>query len=192
MESPSPPVLPETVAGGLTPGEIRAVTHERLRLLSWGYFIAGGMGILFSSFFLIYVVIFGAVSMIPASEWGTSSSQQHRHDEPFDDARAPSAQDENREEGIPAASEPQTSAGPPPVWIFRIFAGVMFVFVLIGWTLSGLTIYAGRCIRQRRNRMLILVMAGFNLMSIPFGTLLGICTFLVLQSEPGRREFTLA
>lgn len=192
MEPPSPPVLPETVAGGLTPGEIRAVTHERLRLLSWGYFIAGGMGILFSSFFLIYVVIFGAVSMIPASEWETSSAQQHRHDEPVVDARAPSAQDDNREEGIPVASETQTSAGPPPVWIFRIFAGVMFVFVLIGWTLSGLTIYAGRCIRQRRNRMLILVMAGFNLMSIPFGTLLGICTFLVLQSEPGRREFTLA
>ncbi len=37
MESPSPPMLQETVTDGLTSGEIRAVTHERLRLLSWGY-----------------------------------------------------------------------------------------------------------------------------------------------------------
>lgn len=189
MDPLTPPVLPETTLGGLTPGEIRAVTHERLRLLSWGYFIAGGMGILFSSFFLIYVAIFGAVSMIPASQWESSSSHQHRHDEQLVSDHAPSAQDGNREETPSATSQSQHSSGPPPVWIFRIFAGVMFVVVLIGWAISGLTIYAGRCIRQRRNRLLILVMAGVNVMNIPLGTLLGICTFIVLQSEPGRKEF---
>jgi hypothetical protein len=192
MDSPQPPVLPETVVGGLTPGEIRAVTHERLRLLSWGYFITGGMGILISSFLLIYVVLLGALSMIPASEWESSSSHRSQQGEHLSDDRDPSVQDEGHAEESPSTSQNRPSSGPPSVWIFRIFAGMMLVFVLIGWTISGLTIYAGRCIRQRRNRMLILVMAGFNLMSVPFGTLLGICTFLVLQSDPGRREFELA
>lgn len=149
------------------------------------------MGILFSSFFLIYVVILGAVSMVPASEWESSSSHRPHQGEHAGGDRDLSVQDESHAEGPPSTSQTRRSSGPPPVWIFRMLAGVMFVIVLIGWTISGLTIYAGRCIRQRRNRMLILVMAGFNLMSIPFGTLLGICTFLVLQSDPGRREFGL-
>lgn len=191
MDSPQPPVLPETVIGGLTPGEIRAVTHERLRLLSWGYFIAGGMGILISSFLLIYVVLLGALSMIPASEWESSSSRPHQQVDHVIGNNPPS-EEENSGDRFPSTAQNPPPSGAPPVWIFRIFAGMMFVFVLIGWTISGLTIYAGRCIRQRRNRMLILVMAGFNLMSVPFGTLLGICTFLVLQSDPGRREFGLA
>lgn len=78
---------------------------------------------------------------------------------------------------------------PPPVVVFRIMAGVMFLFVLAGWTISGLTIYAGRCLQQRKKRLLILVMGGFNLLWIPYGTLLGVCTFLVMQSDQGRREF---
>lgn len=182
-ELPGPPPFSPEV--GLSPIEIRAVTHERLRLLSWGYYITGGMGALFSCFFLIYVAMLGALSMIPASEWESSGKNNHQQVDHVigDEAEEPTISDPD------SMSTPKRSSPPPPVWVFRFMAGVMFLFVLLGWLLAGLTMYAGHCIRHRQKRMFILVMAGINLIWVPYGTLLGVCTFLVMQSDPGRQEF---
>jgi hypothetical protein len=77
----------------------------------------------------------------------------------------------------------------PPVIVFRIFAGLIGVIILLGWTFGGLTIYAGRCVQRRTHRVFIFVMAGLNCALIPWGTLLGIATFYVMQSPASRREF---
>lgn len=53
--------------------------------------------------------------------------------------------------------------------------------VLGGWTLGGLTAYARRCIRKRKNYTFILVIAGINCAFVmPLGTVLGVFTFVVL------------
>jgi hypothetical protein len=52
--------------------------------------------------------------------------------------------------------------------------------VLLGWAVGILTIISGRLIARRRCRMFSLVIAGVNCAWVPFGTLLGIFTFLVL------------
>jgi hypothetical protein len=76
--------------------------------------------------------------------------------------------------------------------IFRIFAGVIGLIILAGWTFGGLTIYAGRCVQKRQRRLFIYVIAALNCALFPWGTLLGICTFTVLQMPGARREFGLS
>ena len=61
-------------------------------------------------------------------------------------------------------------------------------FLIIGCTLSTifatlgiLKLVAARRIRERRSKLLIMVVAGISCLEIPYGTALGVCTFLVLQ-----------
>ena len=90
---------------------------------------------------------------------------------------------------------PSTSPRPvnqgPPVIMFRIFAAVIGTIILLGWTFGALTIYAGRCVQKRQHRAFIYVMAGLNCPLIPWGTLLGIATFILLQTPVARSEFGL-
>jgi len=89
---------------------------------------------------------------------------------------------------LPSPSPPPVNQAPP-VFMFRIFAAVIGVIILLGWTFGALTIYAGRCVHNRIHRVFILVMAGLNCPLIPWGTLLGIATFMLLQTPVARREF---
>jgi hypothetical protein len=61
--------------------------------------------------------------------------------------------------------------------------------VLLGLTLAAFTAYAGRCIQRRRSKVLIYVMAAANCVFIPYGTLLGVFTFIVLGSPAAAEEF---
>ena len=61
--------------------------------------------------------------------------------------------------------------------------------MLLGWALAGLTAYAGRCIQKRKTKTLIYIMAGFNCLFVPYGTLLGVFTFIVLGSPAAIEEF---
>jgi hypothetical protein len=73
-----------------------------------------------------------------------------------------------------------TGPGGPPFnmgWMFVIFGGF---FVLMGWTLGALSIISGRFISQRRARTYSLIIAGINCLWVPFGTILGVFTFIVL------------
>jgi hypothetical protein len=68
-------------------------------------------------------------------------------------------------------------------------AGVMGGVMLLGWIFGGLTAYAGRCIQKRRRRIFIYVIAALNCLFIPYGTLLGVCTFLVFGTSAAIGEF---
>ncbi len=56
------------------------------------------------------------------------------------------------------AANPDFFAGPsghhsaPPDGVMRVFAIVIGLFILAGWTFGGLTIYVGRCIKRRTHR----------------------------------------
>jgi hypothetical protein len=87
------------------------------------------------------------------------------------------------------ASPTPSSAQAPPVIVFRVIAGVIGLIIICGWTLGGLTAYAGRCINKRKHRLFIYIMAGINCIWIPYGTVLGIATILLFQWPEVQAEF---
>lgn len=74
-----------------------------------------------------------------------------------------------------------TSGNPPPAFIFFIFASIFGVVILLTLVFAGLEIYAGRCLKKRQHPILIQVIAAFYCISIPWGTALGVFTFMVLN-----------
>jgi hypothetical protein len=153
--------------------EEQIIVRERLRWLAIGYYVKGTVGAVFISFLLLHFCMLLGLSFIPESSWNQRNRTPNT-------ARSPAA--------VPSPP-PQPTNDAPPVILFRILAAVIGVIILLGWTFGGLTIYAGRCIQQRKHRMLIIVMGGLNCILIPWGTLLGIATFMVLQSPAGLEEF---
>jgi hypothetical protein len=161
--------------------EQRIVTRERLRILSIACYIRGAVIVGFSSLFLIYVVILIGITFVPDSAWENHPKQSAASVHSTPDATASPA---------PATSPHwQKTSEPPPKFIFRIMAGVLGCVVLLGWIFGGLTAYAGWCIEKRRAKPLIYAMGGLNCLFIPYGTLLGLCIFVVLSSAAGRLEF---
>jgi hypothetical protein len=84
---------------------------------------------------------------------------------------------------------PKSRPSPPPMWFGYIFATAGAMGLLTGWTVGGLTIYSGRCLSKHRRRLFSLVIAGFVCMFMPFGTLLGVFTIIVLQRDSVRRLY---
>lgn len=64
-----------------------------------------------------------------------------------------------------------------------VMTAIAMTIIVVGLSLAVLKLLAGSAIQKRRWRPLILVAAVFSCISIPYGTILGICTFLVLGRE---------
>lgn len=80
-------------------------------------------------------------------------------------------------------------AAPPPAfigWFFIIFATV---FILGGWATAIGTFFAGKFIKQKKNYIFCLAMAGINCMFVPIGTVLGVFTFIVLLRDSVKAIF---
>ena len=92
-----------------------------------------------------------------------------------------------------AIAEAPTSAGQPPPefigWFFAIFGIGFFVVMATAATLKFLTY---RCLSQRRRRVFCMVVAGFGCLEVPYGTALGVCTFLVLNRRSVEKSFDQA
>jgi hypothetical protein len=80
-----------------------------------------------------------------------------------------------------AAAASHNNHNAPPAAIGMIFAGFGTVAVILGWTWAALTIYAGRCLAQRKHHLFCLIIAGISCVLLPYGTILGILTIMVLQ-----------
>jgi hypothetical protein len=161
----SPPALSEA--------EEQIIVRERMRLLTIGFYVKGAVGALFISFLLLHFFVFLGMSFIPESTW------------------EPKTVSSVRITSVSPSPSPRPVNQGPPVIMFRIFAGVIGLIILLGWTFGALTAYAGRCVQKRTHRLFIYIMAALNCALIPWGTLLGVATFYVLQSPGGRREFGL-
>lgn len=79
--------------------------------------------------------------------------------------------------------------GAPPAWFGWIFVGVGGAMVLMGWTMALLTFFSGRFMAQRRRWLFSMVIAGIQCAFVPFGTVLGIFTLIVLQRDTVRRLY---
>jgi hypothetical protein len=161
----SPPALSEA--------EEQIIVRERLRLLAIGFYVKGATCALVVSVFLIHFFFMLGISFIPQSSW------------------EPKAATIVQSDSVSPSPSPRPVNQGPPVVMFRIFAAIIGLIILLGWTFGGLTAYAGRCVQKRTNRLFIYIMAGLNCPLIPWGTLLGIATFMLLQTPVARREFGL-
>ena len=76
------------------------------------------------------------------------------------------------------------------------FVGVFLVLIamfaiLVGWTLAVCIIVAGRCLAKRRRYMFCLVIAAISCIFMPFGTVLGVFTIIVLMRPSVKELFAV-
>ncbi len=82
---------------------------------------------------------------------------------------------------------PDTDPEAQTVGIFiMVFAGL---FIVAGWTLAALIAFAGRSLQQRTRYLYCLVMAGIECIFMPFGTVLGVFTIIVLMRDSVKELF---
>ena len=71
--------------------------------------------------------------------------------------------------------------GPPPVLFIFLFIVIFGGVTLLSLIFAVLEIYAGYCLKKRCHPVLIQIVAVFYCLSIPWGTALGVFTFMVLN-----------
>jgi hypothetical protein len=88
---------------------------------------------------------------------------------------------------LPEAAKRPGQAPPPEIlWIFTFFGAVIFLAMI---TLAALKARVAWCIRKRRSRVFCMVVAGVSCLGIPYGTALGVFTFLALGRDSVQRLF---
>jgi heme/copper-type cytochrome/quinol oxidase subunit 2 len=76
-----------------------------------------------------------------------------------------------------------------PAHLLYAIGVVVIAMALVTLLVGACMLYSGVALRKRKNRTLILVMAALNCLAIPYGTVLGIFTFLVLQRTIAKEMF---
>ncbi len=71
--------------------------------------------------------------------------------------------------------------GGPPAVLGWIFVGIAVPLILLGWAFAICLFVAGRKLARKEHRMFCLVMAAISCLFVPFGTVLGIFTIVVLM-----------
>src|SRR5258708_5931313 len=80
--------------------------------------------------------------------------------------------------GNPELWKNQKGGGPPPAQFFAIFK---WFYALFGaFLVSGgiVNLLSGLFMRKKKNRIFSLIVAGLNCVQFPFGTVLGVFTFI--------------
>lgn len=74
-----------------------------------------------------------------------------------------------------------------PEFVGAFLVVIAMFGILVGWTLAVCIIVAGRCLAKRKRYMFCLVMAAISCIFMPFGTVLGVFTIIVLM-RPSVKE----
>jgi hypothetical protein len=70
--------------------------------------------------------------------------------------------------------------GPPPEFMVWFFVLIGFAIFSVMLSFGALKFMAYRRLKQRRSRVFCMVVAGLSCVGVPYGTLLGVFTFMVL------------
>lgn len=86
---------------------------------------------------------------------------------------------------LAAPDEVFEGSGDAPPEEFRRAFGAFFTVIAAGiiltiWTMAAGVVYSGRCMSARSNHTLSLIVAGILCTFMPFGTVLGVFTLIVL------------
>jgi len=82
-------------------------------------------------------------------------------------------------------------SNPPPAlfgWMFVILGGV---FVVCGWSLAVAILVAAMKLKKRVSRTYCIVVGAFECMLMPFGTILGVFTIIILMRETVKQRFAV-
>jgi hypothetical protein len=77
----------------------------------------------------------------------------------------------------------------PPAFIGWMFIIIGTLFILIGWSIAICIIITGRKLKTRKNRIFCMAIAGIECMFMPFGTVLGVFTLIVLNKASIKEIF---
>jgi len=89
-----------------------------------------------------------------------------------------------------APHEFEGNGEPPPAWVGWAMVITASVFMTLGWAFAGFVLAAGRFLGKRKRHLFCLVMAGIECIFMPFGTVLGAFTIIVLMRESVKQLFT--
>ena len=92
----------------------------------------------------------------------------------------------------PAAAGPKPGEEPPPEFIGWIFGIVGSLLFLLGVAIAICILIAGRSLAKRTRYWFALVVACIECLFIPFGTILGVFTIVVLSRESVKALFSTA
>jgi hypothetical protein len=81
-------------------------------------------------------------------------------------------------------------ANAPPAAFGYIFAILGTVLLVLGLGFAACLFFAGRFLSQRKHRLFCLVIAGINCLFFPYGTALGVFTFIVLMRPSAQALFS--
>ena len=91
--------------------------------------------------------------------------------------------------GNPELWKNPRGGGPPPAEFFALFKWIYIFLGLLIITGGLLNIISGLCISRRQLRTFSLVVGGLNCLQIPFGTVLGVFTLVVLLRDSVRETY---
>lgn len=94
--------------------------------------------------------------------------------------------------GILMIVSPETMASDgdaPPAFVGYLFAGIGGLFLLLGLALSACIIYSGRLLRNQKMHTFSFVVACVECIFMPFGTVLGIFTIIVLSKDSVKKLY---
>ena len=89
-----------------------------------------------------------------------------------------------------AAAGPKPGEEPPPEFIGWIFAVIGSLLFLLGIAIAICILIAGRSLAKRTRYWFAFVMACIECLFIPFGTILGVFTIIVLSRESVKTLFS--
>ena len=78
-----------------------------------------------------------------------------------------------------------------PAAIFTVFTILFGVFILLGIIFGILQIMSGVFIKKRKNRIFSFIIAIVELIFIPYGTILGVLTIIVLQRDSVKNLYAM-
>lgn len=90
---------------------------------------------------------------------------------------------------IAAPGKMSSSGGPPPAFIGWLFVAIGGFVVLTGWAIAACIVAAGRFLAARRRYLFCVVVAAVECMFMPFGTVLGVLTIIVLMRDSVKASF---
>jgi hypothetical protein len=92
--------------------------------------------------------------------------------------------------GVMMSRLPSGGHGAPPAAMFTWLFGIIgTAFTLFATVAAGLKLFTAIRLKERRSRVLCLVTAGLSCLEIPYGTALGVMTFVVLGRASVRQMF---
>lgn len=77
----------------------------------------------------------------------------------------------------------------PPKEFLSIFVWFYFFMGVIMLVTCLVNILSGVFLLKKKHHLFSLIVAGLNCLQIPFGTALGVCTFIVLQRDSVRQSY---